>query len=266
MPSIETPTLSNLRSFMKLFRSLVLFCFFVITSSVSPVIIDPVASMEEVKKHVEAHLVDGCWVIFDLDNTVFHPADEKGIGSDQWFLARVNEHVKLGKTYVEGVEIVLPEYFTIQLSCKMKPVEDKVVGFIKSLQDRNVTVCALTARSGVLVDHTPTQLGSIGVSFDKTCPKLAKPLKTDQLTFPARYHAGGFFTGNNKKGEGLKILVDAAEKKPTKIIFIEDRDRHVKCVHTLEQELKISVVALRYAFLDEEIANYKLPADTRNNG
>ena len=247
---------------MKLFRLLATLLSLALVSPVFPVIIDPVPSMQEVHKHVDLHLNDGsCWVVWDPDNTVMDPANKDGFGGDLWFAAKVKTLTDQGITYVDAVAQTVPNYFAIQAKLSMKPVEDHVVTLIDLLQKKNVVVIGLTARSGPLVTRSIEQLNAINISFSKTTPQLKNPLTFDHLKFPVEYNEGILFCHNNAKGDVLKTILGVVEQQPKKIIFVDDREKHVACVEKAGKALGIEVVGLRYSYLDEAVKNYVLPTE-----
>lgn len=257
-------TVSSIGFFMNILRFVFVVCSFLMRVSNAEIV--EVKTMAQVQEHIKKHTQENdCWVVWDLDNTVMCPANEDGFGGDFWFAASLEKLMKAGLPLFDAVDKILPEYFTIQYGLPMKPVEDHVITVIDELQKQNITVLGLTARSGPLVERSVVQLNEINVSFAKTHPQSNNPKMFDLLSFGARYYEGILFCDNNTKGEVLTALLNNLDRLPKKIVFIDDREKHVACVKKAAENLGITFIGLRYGYLDEQARNYVLPIKKDNS-
>ena len=95
-------------------------------------------------------------VIFDIDNTIARPPTD--LSSDQWFYAMVHQLEASGKSHQEAINLVLPLFIHIQRDTWLVPVEKDTIPVINALQEKGVSVMALTARSLEVTYRTLEQL------------------------------------------------------------------------------------------------------------
>lgn len=240
---------------MNLKQSLLLFLLVSLQLPLCPLIIET-SSIATIQDHI-GHDEKNTLVIFDLDNTCFESAHKHGIGGDQWFTALMAHGKTAGLPEQEAFEKTLHLWRELQPIIPVKPVEDHVVTLIHSLQQKNISIIALTTRSPFIAKTTMHHLTSIGITFSKSHP-VTRQLNFDYLPITALYEEGILFCGDNKKGTVLKILLDAMPQKPTKIVFIDDKKKYLECVEKTTQELGIPFVGLRYGHLDEKVKNFSL--------
>lgn len=173
-------------------------------------------------------------IIFsDLDDTLLRPT--KFYGSTPWFNKQYKEvgHDKAISGLGEAYKII-----------DVMQVESMTQSFIEEVK-RNAQVHGLTARSAHLNDITHKHLESLDISFDHypNAPQLQGPCEI-------RHDKGVFFVGNSSKGDIIKQLINHMETKPTRIIFMDDSEKHVKTVDNLMNELGIACTAIHYTHVE----------------
>lgn len=191
-------------------------------------------------------------VMFDIDNTIIAPKTD--LGSDQWFYAMVAHGLKRGLTEQQAVDEILPVYAQIINQTPFYPVEPDTTSVIKELQDKGVSVIALTARSLDLAHRTVEHLHDAEIHFTKTDPHEC-PIQYGSGK-PALYIEGIIFSGNYPKGEVLLGWLNQIHYKPKKIIFIDDKLKNVKSVESAVHKRNIPFVGLRYGYLDERVKKF----------
>ena len=193
-------------------------------------------------------------VIFDIDNTIAKPPTD--FGSDQWFYAMHDQLIASGKSDQEVFDTILPVLFHIQFNTWLVPVEKNTVEVVNNLQEKGVSVIALTARSLKLAHRTIEQLHNIGIYFTNTDPYEC-PIKYGNKK-PGLYIDGIIFSGNNDKGEMLVHWLRQSNYRPQKVIFIDDK---LKNLHSVEKALHnrdYPFIGIRYGYADDQVRNFSL--------
>ena len=189
-------------------------------------------------------------VIFDIDNTIVKTCG--ALGSDQWFEHTLTMYKKQGLSDAEALKITVQLYSHVQNHVKLKPVERGTIAFIESLQKQNIPVIALTTRS--IVKRTLEQLAPI-VDFSRTA--VSDGILDLTLQHPAFYKKGIIFSGDNKKGVVLSAFLDRTGYQPDKIIYVDDKEKHILSVGQAVEERHIQFVGIRYSRLDQKVKNFK---------
>jgi FMN phosphatase YigB (HAD superfamily) len=209
--------------------------------------------LNDLVHHLEGERV---LVIFDLDNTLVEAAHEKG--SDQWFSALFGHYVRQGMTEQQAVEKIIPYYFYLHRTLSLQLVEQHIPFFIEELKKQGIMVIALTARSNELVERTFEQLAEVGLDFSGSCFGGAIDVE-EACSWCSR--RGIIFCGNNNKGRVLMQVLDHLQYKPEKIIFVDDKLKHVQAVQEYAHERGIAFVGIRYNRLDEKVNNFVLRSE-----
>ncbi|MFC1870704.1 DUF2608 domain-containing protein [Candidatus Dependentiae bacterium] len=195
-------------------------------------------------------------VIFDIDNTVGKLSTE--LGSDQWFYAKVDNLKASGKTVDEAIQLALPELFHVQFHSWMEPVEKDTVQVIKNLQDKGVTVIALTARSLELTQRTIEQLHHMGIYFTKTDPYECPLTHGHGHGKAGLYIDGIIFSGNHSKGEMIVSWFKQIKYRPKKIIFVDDKLKNLQSVEKALHNRDYPFIGIRYGHEDELVEKFTL--------
>lgn len=198
-------------------------------------------------------------VIFDLDNTVMMPPQT--LGGEEWYDYFVEKRV--GQFKGEGlaeetakekaIDMGLKEWNTFHQNAKVVPVEKETPDLITRTQSSGAMTMALTARPSTLAQSTVSQLQSIGIDFTKS--PVSKKSLTISGTNPSAFHQGLLMVGpKNNKGEVLVKFLKQLKLTPKKIIFIDNKQKHVDNVEKALAELKIPYFGRRHAAADKKIA------------
>ncbi len=193
-------------------------------------------------------------VILDIDNTVLRPSTH--LGSDEWFYAMVGKKEQQGMNHQDAIDHVLPTLIYLQDTITVVPVEPDTVPIINKIQNNNITVIALTARSLDLAHRTVQQIHSLGIDLSSNLPHECPIQYGDGK--PALYIDGIIFVGNHDKGEVLAHWLSQINYTPTKVIFIDDKLKNVTSVEKAMRAKHIPFIGIRYSHLDEYIQNINL--------
>ncbi len=193
-------------------------------------------------------------VIFDICNTIAtKPTD---LNSDQWVDASIKRKMQEGLSSRDALDAVLPIYHQVQVRTWLIPVEQETVSVVKDLQEKGLTVIALTARGVYLAYRTFEQLEQLGIYFSKSCPqKIAAPYGAPQ---PALYLEGIIFCGGMNKGDVLLHWLNQMDYTPQKIIFVDDKLKNINSVEQAMRTTTSPFIGIRYGHLDERVKNIDL--------
>ena len=119
---------------------------------------------------------------------------------------------------------------------------------------------AMTARTLDIAEKTAQQLHSVGIDLSQNTV-----LKTDLLIEKkaleseddAKYTKGILFVGeSNNKGKVLAHFLRINKLSPKKIVFVDDKVKHVNNVGIALQELKIPYFGFRYGAVDDKVKQF----------
>lgn len=195
-------------------------------------------------------------VIFDIDNTIGKMPTN--LGSDQWFYAKVDQLKTHGKSFEQALNLVLPELFHIQFHSWIVPIEKDTVSVINTLQEKGVTVIALTARSLELTQRTIEQLHHLGIHFTKTDPYECPLTHGHGHGKAGLYIDGIIFSGEHSKGEMIVSWFKQIKYRPKKIIFIDDKLKNLQSVEKALHNRDYPFIGIRYGHEDDQVHNFTL--------
>ena len=143
------------------------------------------------------HIDQNTLVIFDIDDTVAQMPQD--LGNDTWFYSEAKQLMEDGKSFDDAAQIILPLFFLIHFFSPLEPVNEEIIQLIAELQQRDINVIALTARSRPLAERTKQELNRLGVYFS-----VSSPYDNDldlAITHAGKYSGGIIFCANNNKGK-----------------------------------------------------------------
>ena len=179
------------------------------------------------------------WLIVDLDNTLMHPLQIRGmdeaegeLGSDQWFEKLFKEAQAITCSQPSMIEKVLELYHEVQHHLNMQVVEENIGMIVDRLQNLGIPVIGLTARGEILKQTTMRQLKEIGIELDRII----------------------FCDGKNKGECAEKFLKGFPPNYlPGHIAMIDDKKKHLESVKKAVEKFKIKFDGIRYGYLDEKV-------------
>ena len=232
----------------QLIQSLLLFVLFI--SVFSRAEVQETAQMSEALSAVDAKTL----LVFDLDNTIIEPVQT--LGSDQWFEAQVKHYVVVEHLDPDrAIHKAIILWSKIQQVSGVQPVEKNTPFLIKEKQEQGIRVMGLTARPQELSTRTREQLKSIGVDLSLTAVST-KDFAVQGVS-DAKFTRGITFVGTNNKGKVLAALLKQLDLVPAKVVFVDDKEKHVKSVDVALKELGIKYLGFRYGAADEKVKRYE---------
>jgi hypothetical protein len=134
------------------------------------------------------------------------------------------------------------------------PVERETSALIREIQKRGAKTMALTARPIELADSTLGQLKSIGIDLSLTSV-VSRDVPV-QGQNPALFRRGALLVGpKNNKGLVLVQFLEQTGFLPEKIVFVDNKLKHVENVEKALKPLGISYFGRRHGAADQKIAS-----------
>lgn len=204
-------------------------------------------------KDVVNYLSPSTLLVVDIDDTLLLPAQT--LGTDVWFIYRLNQLKAQGNTPEAALDKALGEWEGIRNLTAIRIVEEGTDDILRDLQSKGVLVMGLTTQGLGLASRTVEQLKALKINLSATAPS------SEEIFFFNNGHGvifrrGILFTSGTKKGAALKTLLDQIGFKPERIVFINDKHTHLKDVEEDIQEAGIEFVGLRYSHEDQRIAQF----------
>ena len=203
---------------------------------------------------------EGTLVAFDLDNTVL--MTPQTIGNEEWFDYWLDKTIKENfqkgmpekDAITEGVKDAVGKWVAFHKTAKtVLPVESDTAKLIAETQAKGAWTIALTGRSDDLLEGTKDELKSIGIDLNLKSPykKKVAILKKGMKT---SYQDGLLMAGAFTKGEAIIQFLEKSKIKPKKIIFIDNKQKHLDIVSKALEPMKIPFFGRRHSFADAKIA------------
>lgn len=191
-------------------------------------------------------------LIVDIDDTLLIP--QQTLGTDVWFLHRVTQNEGLGLSKTDAFEKSLAEWEAVRHVTKVKIVEDGTDKVIADLQKKGIPLIGLTTQGLALSTRTLQQLSSLNIHLTKTAPSLEDHYFING--HGVLYRQGLLFTSGTPKGQALLKLLDKIGYLPKRIVFINDKKKHLKDVEEAVTALGIEFIGLRYSYSDKRVADF----------
>lgn len=209
-------------------------------------------------------------VLFDVDNVLLLASDPILQSVNRKYLNNINRKIEeeLGKEAAK-------EYFSIVLqnrSCH--PVDPRIGAIIRKIQTKRVKVVALTncftGEYGVIPSIEEWRYNELlmhGYHFDYSWQNLESIYFNDlqrtnkclnDTLSPSSFYKGIVFASGVSKGEALKAFLEYSNFKPKKIIFIDDKKKHLESVQALADSQNIPFTGIVYTAVKDF---YNLPLD-----
>jgi hypothetical protein len=194
-------------------------------------------------------------VVTDVDNTELEPVQV--LGSDQWYGYLVAANLKRGLSQKEATDKAIELWMMIQKVMSVKTVEPQTASVLRIVQAKAGATMGLTARPIALVEATQKQLDSVGIDLaQRTIVPYDVPLVNN---VEGLFTEGILFLGpNGNKGVALKDFLGQLNllRRFKKIVFVDDRESHVKRVEAAFKDSGIRNINFRYSYLDQKVASF----------
>ncbi|MBX9697334.1 MAG: DUF2608 domain-containing protein [Alphaproteobacteria bacterium] len=197
-------------------------------------------------------------VIFDVDDVLITARDQILQPAHKKFLERLNKDLENRLSEQEAQKL----WSIIWLTRSDEVVDSKIIALIKEAQSKDLKVLALTnAWTGTfgniqsLEDWRIGELKDLGYTLKDSWSTLAlksfESLKSkDPKRFPV-FKNGVLFTCNLPKGDVLNAFLRYAGLSPKKIIFIDDKRKHLQSVEAFSKDAGILFEGFEYTAVAE---------------
>ncbi len=209
---------------------------------------------KKIVKNLEKH--PRTLVVFDIDNTVL--AMKTHLGSDQWFNWKAEQAIKKDPSLFE--QVLAWQEISYQLG-EMRPTQKETPLVVKKLQDKGLTVFALTSRSPYYRRPTERELSKYKVDFSRTSfgkgiPKKFIPPGQER---EVDYMNGIFMTQGLHKGQMLEYILRRYKKTKsfTQIVFIDDGKKNVDRVFESFDKKPVDILSILYTKEDERVKEFE---------
>jgi len=196
-----------------------------------------ISRMEQILPYIDKTT----WVLFDIDDTLLE--SELQVGRPEWFFYEVGKLMDQGLDYEAAVLAYYPEWIRCQEICPIRTPEPEIASIVLQVQQSAGAVFGLTARHPPVCAATLKQLAYIGIDFTFSapfCPNL-------ETMTPTRWEGGVLFlTDFNKKGEVFRKWLEISQFRPSKIVLIDDGERHLISMEKQMEELGIPSTCFHY--------------------
>jgi hypothetical protein len=155
-----------------------------------------------------------------------------------------------------GLEATLPKWMEAQRLTRVIPVEKNTPELIRKKQNpsESLTFMGLTARPPQIADATERQLDSLSIDLSK------RSIHATSLELERNYSSylkGILYSGPFRdKGKTLVHFFQVIGFKPSRIIFVDDKQTNVESLEEAFKPLGTKYYGFRYGAADAVVKNY----------
>ncbi|MDP1880688.1 MAG: DUF2608 domain-containing protein [Parachlamydiaceae bacterium] len=192
-------------------------------------------------------------IILDIDDTLLIPVQT--LGTDVWFLSRLDHHLKINNDRQFALDKALAEWEAVRHLTSVKIVEEGTEEIVREMQKNNIVVMGLSTQGLALATRTVIQLKSLSIDLTITAPASQDHyfINGEQGVL---YRHGILFTCGTPKGPALLTLLDMIGFCPKNIVFINDKIAHLQDLEKSAESKNINFIGLRYSYSDERVLNF----------
>lgn len=189
--------------------------------------------------------------IVDIDDTLLIPVQT--LGTDVWFEHqwRQNQAEAIG----DPLDKALALWEAIRHLTKVQIVESGSDQIVAKMQGQGIPIMGLTTQGLALATRTVNQLRSLHFDLSRTAPSQEDCYF--QNGKGVLYRNGILFTSGTDKGAALVRFLDLIGYLPQRVVFINDKQKHLQNVEEALKKRGVLFTGLRYSFSDERIASFR---------
>lgn len=202
---------------------------------------------------IEEYIDENALIILDIDDTLLIPVQM--LGCDEWFLSRLRHYQDGGMAFYEALEKSLAEWEAIRHLTQMEIVEPGTDEIIYSLQNQGKYIIGLTTQGLALATRTFQQLRQNGIDLSISSPCREDHFLT-QNGHGILFRHGILFSSGTHKGEALFQFFEKIQYEPKKIIFLNDKETHLREVERSADQRGVEFIGLRYSYSDARKAAF----------
>jgi hypothetical protein len=194
-------------------------------------------------------------VVFNINNVL--TISSQDAGSTPWADEQINkliEEKNLSKPH--ATNLFIPVWHDILVVTDVELFDPDAEYIVNYLQKNGVKTIALTNRYTEMAYSTHRNLRSVGIDFAKNTP-YPEDCWVDGITSPSKYIEGILFNGLiNFKGDTLVAFLKQINYTPKKLIYIEDKLKHLSQVEKCVSSLGIPFLGIHFGALELQRESY----------
>jgi len=197
-------------------------------------------------------------VFFDIDNPLLAAADRANVvswaeGFERYIRTQYAQRHNLS---LLQQDVLVAQYITEYVNTmQTQLVEQHAIDIIKTLQQRNTHIIALTARPHGTATVSSQQLAHCGISLSDHVLN-PKTFHIPTLKYPITFQDGIISCGNTPKGQAAVHLFNMTNIKPKSVVLIDDTAPYLEEMAQTLTQAGIGFKGLRYSYLDEAVRQF----------
>lgn len=195
-------------------------------------------------------------VVFNINNVL--TVSSQDAGTTPWaeeHIARISAEKNLPKPH--ATNLFIPLWHDILIASDVELFDPNAEAIIRYLQSNNIKTMALTNRYVEMGYPTHRQLRSVGIDFAKN-PPFPEDFFIQGTESPTKYIEGIIFNGLiNFKGDSLAAFLKQIKYSPSKLIYIEDKPKHLAQVEQAITALGIPFIGVHFGALELQRQAYR---------
>ena len=195
-------------------------------------------------------------VVFNINNVLTCASQDAG--STPWaeeHIARIGAENNISKQH--ATNLFIPFWHEILIATDVELFDPDAEAFVHYLQSSHIKTMALTNRYVEMAYPTHRQLRSVGIDFVKN-PPFPEDFFISGTESPAKYIEGIIFNGLlNFKGDSLAAFLKQINYFPKKLIYIEDKPKHLVQVEQTMDSLGIPFIGVHFGALELQRQSYR---------
>ncbi len=194
------------------------------------------AQMADILPYVD----ETTWILFDIDDTLLE--SEIQAGRSKWFDHQFAQCFSQGMDRKQAIESIDAEFFKLVEIYPIRTPEPDIPFILERVKETGGAVLGLTARGPHLNAATLYQLGRLKIDLSTHAPTI--PLS--EFASACHYERGILFSIDQKKGPALHCLLEKSGSLPQKIVFIDDKKRHLAEIEEIASAWGIPFIGFHY--------------------
>ncbi|MDP1836512.1 MAG: DUF2608 domain-containing protein [Chlamydiales bacterium] len=207
-------------------------------------------------KEILPYVEEDTLVVFNINNVL--TVAYQDAGSTPWaeeHIARLSKEKNISKPH--ATNLFIPLWHHILVNTDVELFDPDAEAMVNYLQENGVKVLALTNRYTEMAYSTHRNMRSVGIDFARTAP-FPEDCWIKEATSPSKYIEGIIFNGLlNFKGDTLATFLKQIDYRPKKLIYIEDKLKHLSQVQKCIQDMGIPFLGIHFGALALQRESYQ---------
>lgn len=199
-----------------------------------------------------SHVEKNTLIICDIDNTLIESCQQ--LGTVQWAEHLMKSLKDGGMPLAKVLEIEQQAWLDIQPKISMRLVAEDTAEVLQEFKKKGYFCIALTARDFQETQETEEQLKSCAIELSSLHTKRWERMVKGQRIL---FEKGVLYASHNlKKSEALEVFLKELPCMPSKIIFVDDKQKHVEDIESLAHKWALKFIGIRFNAADKRVSTY----------